>query len=306
MIVWFYLYIFSKIRYICMMSKARLYEPYSISFETLDKCPIQEHRHSFFELVYILSGTGKQHTNQHTFDYHAGHLFLITPNDEHRFDVQTTTEFFFLRFSNIYVRSKALQIENIQRLEYILQHANHKPGCILKKQSDNSLVRPLIEALVRESVNKDIYDQEIIQQLVNTLIIVVARNISKYLPEKIGDNSDDKIVSILSYIQTNIYQPEKIRTAEICNHFGISANYLGRYFKNHCGETKQSYINNYKASLIAHRLKHSDKRVHEIVSEFGFTDESHLNKFFKQHQGISPTNYRNRFTQDKFEISSKI
>ncbi|MET3115443.1 AraC-like DNA-binding protein [Pedobacter sp. CG_S7] len=289
------MYKLSQVQYICPMSDAKLYEPYSVSFETRDECPIQEHRHSFFELVYILSGSGRHHVNQHTFDYKSGHLFLITPNDMHRFNVEITTQFFFLRFSNIYVKSKALQIENIQRLEFILQNANHKPGCILKNQTDKSLVRPLIEALVREYENRDLYDQEIIQQLVNTLIIVVARNIAKYLPEKIGDNSDDKIVSILNYIQTNIYEPEKIRTEIVCKHFGISSNYLGRYFKKHCGETKQSYITNYKTSLIEHRLRHSDKRISEIVLEFGFTDESHLNKFFKQQRGISPKSYRIQF-----------
>ena len=297
------MYKFSLFQYICTMSKARLYEPYSVSFETLDVCPIQEHSHSFFELVYILSGSGKHYVNQHSFGYHAGHLFLITPNDNHRFEVQTRTQFFFLRFSNIYVKSKALQIESIRRLEFILQNANHKPGCILKNQTDKSLVRPVIEALVRESVNNDLYDQEIIQQLVNTLIVIVARNISKYLPEQISDTSDDKIVSILNYIQVNIYEPKKIRTATICNHFGISSNYLGRYFKKHCGETKQSYITNYRTSLIEHRLKHSDKRVNEIVLEFGFTDESHLDKFFKQQRGISPKNYRKQFLKKNPEAA---
>lgn len=280
------------------MSNAKLYEPYSISFETRDECPIQEHRHSFFELVFILSGAGIQYVNQHTFDYKPGNLFLLAPNDKHRFKVEKTTAFFFLRFSNIYVKSKALQVESIQRLEFILQNANHKPGCILKNQADKYLVRPIIEALVREDVSKGLYDREIIRQLVNTLIVVVARNIAQYLPEKVGDNADEKIVSILNYIQTHIYEPEKIRTEVICSHFGISANYLGRYFKKHCGETMQSYITNYKTSLIEHRLKHSDKRMNEIVLEFGFTDESHLNKFFKHQRGISPKGYRTRFLSE--------
>lgn len=277
------------------MSNAKLYEPYSISFETRDECPIEEHKHNFFELVFILGGTGKQYVNQHAFDYKPGHLFLLAPNDKHRFKVETTTEFFFLRFSNIYVKSNALQTENIRRLEYILHNANHKPGCILKKQGDKYLVGPIIEALVRENIDRDIYDREISQQLVNTLIVIVARNIAKYLPEKISDNSDEKIVSILDYIQTNIYEPENIRTEIICNHFGLSANYLGRYFKKHCGETMQSFIANYRISLIEHRLKHSDKRINEIVREFGFTDESHLNKFFKQKTGVNPTGYRTQY-----------
>lgn len=292
-----YLYIFVLNQYFCViMKKMHLYEPFSVSFETMDECPLNEYHHSFFQLVYILAGTGKQCINQHTFDYQPGHLFLITPQDSHSFDIETTTQFFFLRFNDIYIKSKALQTESIQRLEFILQNANHKPGCILKNQTDKSLVRPIVEAIIRESVNRDLYDREITQQLVNTLIVVVARNIAKYLPEKINENPDGKIVEILNYIQTNIYKPEKIRAEVIGKHFGISEHYLGRYFKKHCNETMQSYINHYKTTLIEHRLKHSDKRINEIVSELGFTDESHLNKFFRRQKGVSPKVFRASFS----------
>jgi len=280
------------------MLRENLYEPFSVSFETLDEYPHRGNRHSFFELVYILSGTGRQCINKHQLAYHPGHMFLITPQDCQLFEIESTTQFFFLRFNDVYIKNKTWQMENIRHLEFILQNANHKPGCILKNQTDKSLVRPVVEAMIREAVNKDLYDQEIIQQLVNTLIVIVARNIAKYLPEKINGNSDEKIVAILNYIQTNIYEPEKVRTEVISRHFSISENYLGRYFKKHCNETMQSYINNYKATLIEHRLKHSDKRINEIVSELGFTDESHLNKFFKNQKGLSPKVFRENFRSE--------
>ncbi|RHJ74332.1 AraC family transcriptional regulator, partial [Parabacteroides sp. AM08-6] len=37
---------------------------------------------------------------------------------------------------------------------------------------------------------------------------------------------------------------------------------------------------------------HSQMRICEIVEELGFTDESHLNKFFKKYRGCSPSNFR--------------
>lgn len=278
------------------MKNDHLYEPYSISFETLDEFPASKTQKHFFELVYILSGSGSHCINHHTFNYGENHMFLLTPQDCNTFSIATTTRFFFLRFNNIYLKKNGLQMENIQRLEFILQNANHKPGCILKNQSDKSLIRPMVEAIIREAVNRDLYDNEITQQLVNTMIVVVARNIAKYLPQHVDTSSEEKIVDILNYIQANIYESGKIRSEAIGRHFGISENYLGRYFKKHCGETMQSYINQYKATLVEHRLKHSDKRINEIVSELGFTDESHLNKFFKQQKGMSPKAFRESFS----------
>jgi len=275
------------------MIKENLHEAYSIKFAKMDVSPEPEHKHSFFELVYIQSGTGMQCINKSKFKYQPGHLFLLTPEDCHSFDVETTSELFFLQFNDIYLKNGGLLSDNIQRLEYILQNANHQPGCILKNQTDKALVKPMVDAIVREYVNRDVYNQELIHQLVNTLIIVVARNIAKYLPEHISVRTEDKALDILQYIQKNIYFPDKLKSDRISAHFGISNTYLGRYFKKHTNETMQEYIGKYKTKLIEHRLKFSDKRINEIADEFGFTDESHLNKYFKNQKGSSPKMYRN-------------
>lgn len=286
------MYILSAIQYFYLMVKENLYEPFDIVFKELDECPKKEHSHSFFELVYIVSGTGQQCINKNKFAYHPGHMFLITPEDCHSFDIEHTTQFFFIRFNDIYIKNNTLQQDSIRRLEFILQHANHQPGCILKNQTDKSLVKPTIDAIIREYVNRDLYSRELIRQLVNTLIIIVARNIAKYLPDQINEQSEEKALDILEYIQSNIYTPAKLNTENISKHFGISESYLGRYFKKHANETMQDYITHYKLRLIENRLLHSDMRMGEIASELGFTDESHLNKMFKKHKGLNPSAFR--------------
>lgn len=274
------------------MKRENLHQPFEISFNELDESLLKEHDHTFFELVYILSGTGLQWINNNKFPYHDGHLFMITPGDFHSFEIQTTTKFINIKFNDIYIHSAVFGAENIQRLEFILQHANHQPGCILRNKTDKLLVKPMIEAIIREYVNRNLYSKEIITQLINTIIIVVARNIAMFLPEQVDECSEEKSLNILQYIQSNIYQPDKIKTKAISQQFGISASYLGRYFKKHTNETMQQYILNYKMKLVENRLLHSEMRINEIVSELGFADESHLNKLFKKYKGCTPTTYR--------------
>lgn len=274
------------------MTRENLHEPFSIAYTTQEEGGIQGHQHNFFELVFIISGTGTQCINDSSHSYKPNHMFLITPDDCHSLDVSSTTDFFFLRFNNIYLKEGGLPYDNIQRLEFILQNANHRPGCILKNQTDKLLVRPMVEAIIREHVNRDIYNHELIKQLVNTLIIVVARNIAKYQQLEITEQTDDKALNILHYLQHHIYEPAKLRAEHISQEFNIAPAYLSRYFKQHTGETMQQYIASYKTRLIQHRLQYSDKRITEIAGEFSFTDESHLNKFFKNQAGVSPKEYR--------------
>jgi AraC-like DNA-binding protein len=285
------------------MKREDLHEPFSIEYATLNEGPRAGHKHSFFELVYIVEGTGVQCINQSQFTYLPGHMFLITPEDCHSFEVQTTTTFFFLRFNDIYIRESGILTSNVQKLEFILQNANHKPGCILKNIVDKQVVKPLVDAIIREYDTRDIYNQELIQQYVNTMIVLVARNIAKFLHLELSESTDQRAANILKFIQANIYHPDKIRAEYLCKQFNVSINYLGKYFKQHTGSTLQRYITQYRQTLIEHRLIHSDKRLGEIVDEFGFTDESHLNKFFRNNKGISPKAFR---TKNSMRLSALV
>lgn len=278
--------------------KENMYQPFEVIFKELKECPKDGHSHNFFELVYIISGTGKQCVNKSTFNYHAGHMFLITPEDCHSFDITTTTTFCFIRFNDQYIKSNYRDTdisgknERVKKLEFILQNANHQPGCILRQPGDKALVKPMVDSILREYVNRDLYNKELIEHLVNTLIIVVARNIAKILPEHVNEGTEERAVNILQYIHQHIFEPEKIRTDLISRHFGVSENYLGKYFKKQTGETLQQYVINYKLRMVENRLLHSEMRIGEIAAEMSFTDESHMNKLFKKYKGLTPSDFR--------------
>ncbi len=278
------------------MHKESLYQPFEIAYKQLDVCPKSAHKHNFFELVYVVSGTGIQCINDNKFNYHEGQLFLITPEDCHSFDIERTTEFVFIRFNDIYVKSQGKgdprDFEWTKKLEYILHNASHQPGCILCNAPDKVLVKAMVESILGELAHKQLYHQEIIAQIINTIITIVARNISLNMPGKVAESTGNTIINILNYIQESIYDPEKLRAEIIADHFGIADGYLSRYFKKHTGESIQQYIINYKLKLVETRLQHSDMRINEIVNELGFTDESHLNRLFKKYKGLNPTAFR--------------
>ncbi|WP_243854664.1 AraC family transcriptional regulator [Flavobacterium sp. 270] len=272
-----------------------LYEPFQLVLkELLDECPRGEHMHSFFELVYIVQGSGIQHINNNTFTYKAGHLFLLTPDDLHSLDFEEPTQLFFIRFNNYYLNG-AYQQELLQRIEIILKNASHEPGCVLKNEDDKIMIHPLMNAIIKEHTKRGLYHKELLSQYINTLLVIVARNIMMSLPEKINDQSDQTVVRILQYVQANIYDPEKLKGLHISNKFGISETYLGRFFRKHTNETLQQYQTNYKLKLIENRLLNTDMRINEIAAEFGFTDKSHFNNMFKKNRGVNPTEYRKMF-----------
>ncbi|HVI43469.1 MAG TPA: AraC family transcriptional regulator [Chitinophaga sp.] len=278
------------------MIQENLYQPFDIEYRECEECPIDAHKHNFFELVYIVEGTGTQCVNKNQLPYAPGKLFLLMPQDCHSFEVKEPTRFFFIRFNDIYLKDQPK--DWIQQLEFIFQNNNHMPGCILKNKNDKPLVKSLIEALIREEVNKQHYHKALSQQIVNTILMVVARNILYQLPEQPQIQSrNGASLNILHYIHENIYVPEKLRAEQIAAHFNISPTYLSEYFKRNNGDSLQQYITQYKLRLVETRLQYSSMRVGEIAYELGFTDESHLNRIFKKYKGVNPSAYRKEMQQ---------
>jgi AraC-like DNA-binding protein len=275
------------------MGNENLYQPFEIDFKKMDIYPGIPRRNNYFELIYILEGTGIQYTNKHKFNYRKGNLFLLTPQDTCSFEITSATHFFFLRFNEYFIKpGSTKERDTVQRMEFILQNASHRPGCILKNKADKPFIASLVESIYLEHISQQIYYYKIIEQIVNTMIIVVARNIALKLPKNIKENTGETVLDILHHIQQNIFEPEMLKAKQVGKHLGISLNYLGRYFKKQTGETLQQYIGNYKLRLIELRLLNSDMRINEIADELGFTDESHLNRTFKKFKGMSPSEYR--------------
>jgi len=279
------------------MTSENLLTPFEIAYCETKDCPIVEHRHNFFELVYVIEGSGIQRINENKLPYIEEKLFLLMPQDYHSFEIERTTRFLFIRFNDIYLKTQ--NKEWLQKLEFIFQANHHLPGCILKNKTDKPLVKSLIEALMREQINQQEHHQEVIRQIVNTLLTIVARNISMAAPlKKSGSINGSMVQDMINYIHQHIYTPELLRTEKMANRFNVSPNYISEYFKKQSGEGLQQYIISCRLKLVETRLQYSDLRINEIAHELQFTDESHLNRTFKKYKGISPSQFRKKIRNE--------
>ncbi len=272
------------------MEIKNLYQPYALELLETKEYKAKEHQKTFFEMVFILEGKGTQIINQNRLPYAADKLFLIFPQDSHGFEVSDFTKFFFIRFSDSYLKTQGK--EWVKKMEFIFHNHNHLPGCILKNTSDKPLIRSMVEALVREQQNVHPNQNEVMGQLINTIITIAARNITLQPGTGEKEKSAGISLSLFNYIHQHIYQPDHLKAEKIAAHFNFSPNYISEYFKRVSGESLQQYITAYKLRLIETRLLYTDMRISEIAYEFGFTDESHLNRTFKKYKGENPTAFR--------------
>lgn len=97
------------------------------------------------------------------------------------------------------------------------------------------------------------------------------------------------IKQVQSYLKA--HTADNPTASEIANAVGLSRSHLIRYFKHTTGITPHAYLLNLKIEH-AKELLHSDMPIAEIALEIGLSDQSHLNRLFKQYAACTPNEYR--------------
>ncbi|HEY1056642.1 MAG TPA: helix-turn-helix domain-containing protein [Emticicia sp.] len=72
----------------------------------------------------------------------------------------------------------------------------------------------------------------------------------------------------------------------------LSPNYFGDLIKKETGKSAQEYIQNKIIDVAKNKIFQTDKTVNEVAYELGFKYPQHFTRFFKQHVGQTPNEYR--------------
>ena len=97
---------------------------------------------------------------------------------------------------------------------------------------------------------------------------------------------------ICEWCRTN--SDRKLTVAEVADRFGYNKDYLNRMFVKY-GRGLKEYINDKRRDNIKSKLLSDGYTLKDIAARTGFDDYKDFLKFFRYHEGISPTEYRNLY-----------
>uniref|UniRef100_A0AB33IQ86 Helix-turn-helix domain-containing protein n=1 Tax=Prevotella sp. GTC17253 TaxID=3236793 RepID=A0AB33IQ86_9BACT len=85
---------------------------------------------------------------------------------------------------------------------------------------------------------------------------------------------------------------KKRRVSWYSDQMNITPKYLSEVIKQVSHRTPNEWIDQYVTLELRVQLKHTMKSIKEIAEEMNFTNQSFFGKYFKEHVGMSPTEYR--------------
>lgn len=275
------------------MTRLKQFEPLVIyDFEEAEfHLPL--HSHTYYEIIYINKGCGVHHLNANRIPYKAGDIFLLCPDDEHYFEIKKSTHFSYIKFTDTYFSTKQhLYPETTMEIrpEVMMEHKLLKEIKLQMDEPCKTILRNTIANVVAYNCRKDAGSSPIVFYQVLSIFGLVKEALIK-MDIHLHNSLPDK-EKLLSYIHQHIYEPPKVQVKQVASHFNIAPNYFSAYFKRNFDISYKEYLNNYRTKLIEKRFANEGLTLKQIASEFGFTDESHLSKFFKKKTELSPGSFR--------------
>lgn len=238
------------------------------------------HWHEFYEVEYIVSGSAKMSVNGVEYDYGAGYLTFVSPNDFHHVE---STDGKKLILSVCDIRAEALPDE-IKKLL-----AEYKPPYILKCDKDSQIVRLLNDfddAYVR--LEDKVLAKYTAHLLISHLIreVIDGKNLIKHTESIVNDAQLKSIKMILQYIDK--HYKEKLTRDEIAEKFNYSPGYLSKFFKKATGEGLFEHIIDVRMKKARELVLGTKKPIGEIIYEVGYHSPSLFYKHYYEHYKSMP------------------
>ena len=219
-----------------------------------------------YELIFVLEGCVCLEEDGTEYELHPNELIILEPNTIHsgsRISHTPTAFYWFHFYTDINIPCKVFCGNEYYDIKYLLKKLLH-----------------LSNTPSYSAVSADAAGLLILQEL-----ICQSRSSS--------DKSRALINKIAEYVRINI--KNNVSVLQTAKHFGYNPDYLGKLFKQSFNIGLREYIASEKIKLIKDMLLTTEMSVKQIAGELGFESENLLIKFYKYHEDISPTKFRNKY-----------
>lgn len=228
------------------------------------RCP--EHRHPFYEIVYMCDRGGYIEINGRRYEYRHGDIVVHPPEQAH------------IAFNKAAGEHHCLGVAGKEiALPFGIVHA------------DETLANAFA-AIAGEMNRRDRYHAFIIDALASQIIWTLKRRLDTgALPE--GTSASEKIASVKEIIDRD-YGSMDITLDMLSEKVLLDKDYIRHLFKKEYGTSPIRYLIGKKIEHSKTLLANRGMKVNEIAAATGFEDEYYFSRVFKKVTGKTPTQFR--------------
>ena len=270
--------------------RMRIYES-EVSFRHRD---FFEHKHSDFEICYILSGSGVYRLRDGVCEFRAGDIFVFGTNQIHcitdtdgdeptlLLNVQFEPRLIWSPFSN-------LLDEDYRKL------FNGKCEKLILDSEVASFLSEKLLSIHREAVERRAGYQIMLRAYLCEIIGGLVRDCGIEIQEEKRDGRRESLICLdraMTFINENL--DKQLTLEEIASHAGFSRTYFSTLFSSFNGLSPWEYITIRRIERSKELLRTTEHSVLEVATQCGFCNLSNFNRKFIRIVGTTPNAYRKK------------
>lgn len=256
--------------------------------KSLYKMPMS-HKHSYYEIYYLESGSCSLLTKKDAMTLSAGDFCIIPPRISHCFYYATacTRVNVYYYFDELMDGGKPF---NPAIPESTAITVRHIPAPYRENMSS------MIDQMINEDRLADDLSGQMSRYLLRLLFLTVLRCSTETRGEK--KREGDTIISdALTYITEN--PAADLTLLALAERAGLSESYFSKKFKSETGIGLKEFVTLTRLKEAEKELLGTDHRIEEIAVNNGFTSGNYFKDCFKKSYGASPRQYRKEHMGDQ-------
>lgn len=239
------------------------------------------HFHKFYVIGFIEGGSRHLWCKNQEYDLMAGDLVLFNPMDNH-FCAPINGEILDYRAVNVNPDVMQRAVKEISGMNYTPYFTrNVVPGCELA-QALNDVYKGIVEQAPKLEKEEAFY----------VLLEQVLREYSIPLDTVCMREPQDAVRQVCEFLEEHV--SENVSLEEMTELVNLSRSRLLHIFTKQMGVSPYRYLQSLRIEK-AKRLLERGASPAEAAGLFGFTDQSHFSRFFKEFIGLTPKQYQRIF-----------
>lgn len=256
--------------------------------------PAFRHRHIFFEMIYVLSGSCIQQIGQEEIRLEEGSFCLMAPDVTHAIGVFDSSIII-----NILIRRSTFEdifydiLRDTNKIAVFFNQslfANVQNTHLIFDTGGDHTLREYVLTMFLEYINKENYYEKILN---SQLMILFGKLLQQYedhiqYPPQ-THKTNETYMRMIVYMEDN-YQTVTLN--EVAGHFHFSQAYCSRLIKEYTGKSFTAIIQSIKFKKAVSLLENSNISITEISHLVGFENVEHFIRLFKKRYDVTPGQYR--------------
>jgi len=248
------------------------------------------HRHDFFEVLYLLKGSGYHVIDANKYVIEPPCIFFMSPGQAHKLELSNDIEgFIFIFTADFYLLNRSNQNTLIEFPFFYTIHQDNPP-LLLENESDIRFLESLFRQSISEIHGALESNTEMLRSILDLILTTCAARYQ--VTESLLNKGKGQILVKRFFHLVEENHLKNLSMSDYSGMIGVTPNHLTQTVKLLTGKTSMQIIKAKQLLEIKRLLVHTNLSVSEIANQLNFEDQSYFTKFFKRETGITPIQYR--------------